>query len=636
MASKNIVLEIRANTKDAVKGAAEVRRHYEAMANGVAGADQKLMDARIKMMDVYAARIAIYSQTGMAVIAGVQKAVELVNFAAERARLMEGAGGKILNTLTTATGGLVSQTDLLRAANVGLSGDLALSENQMLILANAAQALGQKYGGTAEVLEKLTKAVATGSVDALKDFGIVIEGTKGKLDAQGQAMLRLAEISERFNATTHDAASASKDMKRALMEAGDGLDWVKQKAGEAISGLVYLGGYVADGFSDGMDKVAETTLNLIGIEARHVDGVRLHTEAEDARYFALKRAREEMERMAGIMAIQAEIDALNDANRDMDKEIAKIRAGHKLEDAENKRRAEKNAREAQELAARQLRAVNDFVTLTDGLVWKAAGSMSDAFREASNAMGALAGGAGEERTGLGGIFPGIAAAVEIVEHDFVPALRQVGEEMATVFQVGAIGIDPEIERLARLREAWYGVRVGVSGYGQELRDISSGAFTDFTNAAGEAFHMIASGQEGAADGFQEHMRVMLDGLGRELWAMSFKYLAIALAETIINPPNSGAHWAAFGVATAGAAAVSGVSGLAGAPGQGGVSAPSPGGGRNTDGYSASQPTAGPTTIQISVHGMFGTEDQAARAIGTALRTAQVRGALRVSSGERAL
>jgi hypothetical protein len=196
----------------------------------------------------------------------------------------------------------------------------------------------------------------------------------------------------------------------------------------------------------------------------------------------------------------------------------------------------------------------------------------------------------------------------------------------------------EIDQINQIAGAWQLATQGLHDYGAVAEQIATTTLLQFTDAAGEAFHTIISGQDNAAANFQERMRQILDGLGQELWALSFKYLAIALAETFTNPADSATHWAAFGVATAGAAAVSGLSGLAGAPGGAGAAGASGGGtrdgGRNTEGLSSS---GGGTTVNethIHVHGMYGSEAQAARAIRGAVRTAEVQGEVRSSKGQR--
>ncbi|WZO97255.1 hypothetical protein EP7_004279 [Isosphaeraceae bacterium EP7] len=172
-----------------------------------------------------------------------------------------------LQQLRTATQGLLSDTELMRAANEALAS--GLKPEQFNKVAEAADALGDAFGKNTKVaLDDLTRALVTGQEKLLKQYGIQIDNAKaekefaasigitakqlneaGKLEAARIAILD--EIVKKSGEVAGGTETAGDAVQRLGVSFNNTLDTISQYINEA-SGVVA----VFDAISNAAAKAA--------------------------------------------------------------------------------------------------------------------------------------------------------------------------------------------------------------------------------------------------------------------------------------------------------------------------------------------------------------------------------------------
>jgi hypothetical protein len=118
--------------------------------------------------------------------------------------------------------GTVTQMDLMKAANDGLVRGIPNLNQNFAKMAEFAGRFADATGRDAtEVLNELVKAVGTGSVKALQEFGIQVDGSATKLDRMKQATQQVLEDYDRFAPLTDSVSNAHKAFTVALSDAAD-------------------------------------------------------------------------------------------------------------------------------------------------------------------------------------------------------------------------------------------------------------------------------------------------------------------------------------------------------------------------------------------------------------------------------
>ncbi len=122
-----------------------------------------------------------------------------------------------MSRLERASGGQVSQLRLMEAANKSLRGSMGLTQKQFELTLVAADNLSdQGFGDQIEIQERLAQALKTGSGRALREFGIRVDETKGKLAAHNAILKEYKGIAG--NTTAEDALSKGLDQFSARVE----------------------------------------------------------------------------------------------------------------------------------------------------------------------------------------------------------------------------------------------------------------------------------------------------------------------------------------------------------------------------------------------------------------------------------
>lgn len=135
----------------------------------------------------------------------------------ERLAEQSGYAGDLMEELEKAAGGTVDDLDYMGSTIRLLTGEtgefskrLATAAPQLLTMARAAVKLNPTLGDTAAAYEAITKAIETGQVRALKDYGILIDATGTKEERLQQILEAMPGLMEQVGGnveTTSDSVS---------------------------------------------------------------------------------------------------------------------------------------------------------------------------------------------------------------------------------------------------------------------------------------------------------------------------------------------------------------------------------------------------------------------------------------------
>lgn len=584
MPEKSLVLRIQADSKNAKTGIKEVHDALDEMMRGTEGSVGKVVGGLGKTFgavnDVLG-RIAL--PIGL-VVEAAKSAVELAEYAAKREELAAHSSRAAVASLRNATGGLVTEMSLMKAAASSMTGDFALSQRQLDMVGRAALALHGPLGTTSAILDDLTESLRTGDVGGLKKYGISLEDAKGKSEKYQLALAKLAQIASRGASAQRDLTSATDTSARAMVAVSNFWSDTKAAAGDTVNylaeGVVAIGDwddYLASHLANAMiwvdnfgqsTGVASDEQNRLYLAARRAN-VALAEQAKQAKALAdeafgrnMKAAAENVyrtfelleyrrQRFMGTLAADAaatnsfwlgsmsnllladeeffrRVDASEAKRHERDKAAAEARRERRWEDF------------LHQMAMAKLE-VDGFATsiekawATASMAWMKAGAE---MKERQAYMRALA-------------YADAAAYGDAFEH----AMTYEGVGLP---QKGGSAPDKE---LTKQQKAWKDLRESAKKYDQMLKDMGTDTLVQFGDSAAEAMFLLTSGQEGAAASLGNMLRGTLEMYGKELWAMSLKFLALATFDSAIGNPEAAGEWAAFGIATAGAVAVSAAAGL---------------------------------------------------------------------------
>lgn len=190
----------------------------------------------------------------------IQQGERVQNVATGFERLAQSVGGAstVLAGLTRATGGGVSQTNLMVSANRLLAAQLGVSRERMERLFTAGTTLGRALGFTAtEGVERMSLALAKQEPELLDELGIKVDLTKavsayakangvavGTIDAQARARIFLEAVerqaierSAALGSTTLSTASASEILSAKWANLVDRLTLMLARSPELIDAL---------------------------------------------------------------------------------------------------------------------------------------------------------------------------------------------------------------------------------------------------------------------------------------------------------------------------------------------------------------------------------------------------------------
>ena len=180
MEEREFKLRITAITAEAEKGFSDTQRSIISLNQG---------------LDLFSKGISI-AKTAFSSFAAViergQQFTELNNSFNAITKSVGVLSSEYLPKLQTATTGIISNMDLMRASNQALQS--GLTPEQFLKLASAADALGDTIGeSTVNELNKLITAASTGNERFLKQEGILINNKKAEEDFNRELLKQMRE-----------------------------------------------------------------------------------------------------------------------------------------------------------------------------------------------------------------------------------------------------------------------------------------------------------------------------------------------------------------------------------------------------------------------------------------------------------
>lgn len=151
-----------------------------------------------------------------------------------------GYAGDLIADLEKAAGGTVDDLDYMGSTIRLLTGEtgdfanrLASAAPELLTMARAAVKLNPTLGDTATAYEAITKAIETGQVRALKDYGIVIEATGTKEERLQEILDKMPGLMEQVGGSVETATDKYSRFEMAL-------DNVKDALGQTIDEMLNL------------------------------------------------------------------------------------------------------------------------------------------------------------------------------------------------------------------------------------------------------------------------------------------------------------------------------------------------------------------------------------------------------------
>lgn len=183
-----------------------------------------------------------------------------------------------LQQLREATQGLLSDTDLMRAANESLLA--GLDPQQFVEVAKAADTLGDAVGkSTKTALDDLTRALDTGQTKLLKQYGVLVDTKKAEDDfakSLGITTDKLSEEGKRY-ADRQAILDKVKQKTDALAQSNDGLGNQTLLVGDSFQKLQTAAGNVLDRFAKAVNEnqdlakaIDDLAKSIASIDIQHI------------------------------------------------------------------------------------------------------------------------------------------------------------------------------------------------------------------------------------------------------------------------------------------------------------------------------------------------------------------------------
>lgn len=243
-----------------------------------------------------------------------------------------------------ASDGMIKPMTLARGANVLMRGDLALTQEQMNTVAKAAIELGRATGNDVnQVFDTLSKAISTGAVKSLADYGIIINEGGSKSE---KAAIALKRLEDRFGSLTiavGDAAEAQDKLANEqhlnMMVAAKQFDSWSQKytrwKGEMVEGLSLITDTIAGTSFSNFEQINRTMKGMLQVQE---DTAKARVELEKSyRTWSLVAAsdfsnrRERIEAEQKLIGIRAELLKVSKNAVDQEQKIISYAQQHNFE-----------------------------------------------------------------------------------------------------------------------------------------------------------------------------------------------------------------------------------------------------------------------------------------------------------------
>jgi hypothetical protein len=530
----------------------------------------------------------------------VEKAVEK---AAIRSDYLANVGTETFQRVRGATRQLIPEMELLRITNNAMHGEFALTARDLEMLGEVAVVLHRKYlVPTREAFEKLTRAVSTGSVESLKEFGIIIEGTKGPTDASRKALDELRVMSGLLGDTT---ATATESLER-LKHTEEGFFEPKGLKKFTDEAARFQGA-----ISDSNLQLAEMQGTLSAVTGKieiQTTSVEELTRAWTAYFATRDRLTKEGKEQAAKEKVLEQGKRYQDEiqRRLLLAEEGRLRDKHSAEIDRAERIAEIKKREA-EKAARE--AAKPRETLVDQWAFEAAAAVSQ-FIEAEKARAAA-----------------LADAYGAVDAAFVEQMARANEaaQAEMEFTAEAARLNWQEREADAWRTFWDDMRLEVLSFDDTIKKHGVDAFHSLARSGGEAMNALITGQADAGETIKNALHDMAEKEAIELWGLGIKGLVMGGLDLFWNPAAAASEFGAAAVAFSGAATLSALAGVT-TPEEPGASGASGGGRTSERGAAAS---AGNTSNNITVQigsGFWGDRKLAARELKKTLNEIDLTGA----------
>lgn len=161
----------------------------------------------------------------------------------DRAKVEAAAAGANLEKLRAASGGLKTDTELLEFAAASLNTTRKLSNEQMELALQASRSLVKQGNDEVAVFQAIKKAVVEGSVEPLKQFGVVVQEVSGKQEKFNQLIEALGEQAQAFGG---DFEMVGDSIERMGTRAQNVWDDLKIGIGEVVFDVLNLDNAVED------------------------------------------------------------------------------------------------------------------------------------------------------------------------------------------------------------------------------------------------------------------------------------------------------------------------------------------------------------------------------------------------------
>jgi hypothetical protein len=632
MSTKKLILQVQADTKSAIKGLAEVRQGIADMVSGQAGAGGKIFDGTLKAFDGLKDALGKVLPVADAVITAAQTAVELGQFAGERDILRSQVSERQLAGLRAATRGLVDDMTLMKAAAAGMTGDFALTQQQMENVAAAAVVLHNKgLGPVPAIVQDLTNALRQGEAEGLKKYGISVGETGDKMQKLARAHGALAVMATEANGDMTDSSAA---LQTVMVDLKNAFDEVKGALGTLVNWLAE--GYVAvknfaGGATDLIAKLAPAGLGLSGLAS----AFEKIPPASEAFIAGWNKSIDPMATVNGLArALGGNLLALGRAAKSAGDSVsndwAAHLAGQQIKKAgedfakalwdpidgimPKRQRAIERAKEQQAEWEKQWEQEQRMWEARAKFLQGQAQVEEGVFERMADARGDFLDGVARDAAGVEAQFDKIADFQKMMSGSFMNSASDTGIKKLNAMAKEAAGLD----------------RV----FGDFTATAKSG-MEQFGQAAGEALFMVIAGNREAAASMSDITDAVLKSIGTRLQIMAFEAAGRALLDTFWHPSAAASEWAAFAVLQAGAIAAGAGARAVTSSGEAEARAAANdarGGsaGRNTAGRDTMSSGGGPTVVNnhFTVNGYVGDERRLAREMNRVLTNGQLSGAIR--------
>lgn len=243
-----ILLEFKADTRDAERGIKRVRGEHQRLEKSVADSAGR-QSKSFATVGAAVGKVAI----GLAAVVGTYKTLSAAaDEYAKRSQLMGAAAGADIRGIQNATKGLITETQALSFAAAALNTDFKLNQQQMQEVAKFMIVLRNQGNDLSEVYREVTKAVVEGNAEGLKKFGVVIQGVKPGLEAHRAIMARIAEENTKAGDAILRAGDQAAITANAMKDAGDRFqsELGRTLDSKPVQGLLHTLELAAKGFND--------------------------------------------------------------------------------------------------------------------------------------------------------------------------------------------------------------------------------------------------------------------------------------------------------------------------------------------------------------------------------------------------